>query len=299
MGAEKAKEEAIEHRHRQSVRRLMNSGLTRGFSAWTELWEARTSAHNQLRQAAVKLHAPDLAFAFEGWAVDMAAAKQAAHAAALEAESKSFEVQLRRARFENSQLEVVKAAHLDELRSLRDRVEMLMVSNREQHARIEADDELKSELKEMRKQHKAAVEAAEAAEAAKVEADEDLLRHKTEMQELMERLLANQRRTFEEDMARMGQVVDTAKEKRAGADEANEAARDKIEGLQAELVTKEKARAQAAAEAQAALEAATSKAAQDGARLEGRINELLALTERGQQVAGPRSSHLRAQLIAI
>jgi len=283
MGAEKAKEEAIEHRHRQSVRRLMNSGLTRGFSAWTELWEARTSAHNQLRQAAVKLHAPDLAFAFEGWAVDMAAAKQAAHAAALEAESKSFEVQLRRARFENSQLEVVKAAHLDELRSLRDRVEMLMVSNREQHARIEADDELKSELKEMRKQHKAAVEAAEVAEAAKVEADEDLLRHKTEMQELMERLLANQRRTFEEDMARMGQVVDTAKEKRAGADEANEAARDKIEGLQAELVTKEKARAQAAAEAQAALEAATSKAAQDGARLEGRINELLALTERGQQ----------------
>jgi len=285
MRAQRAKEEAIERRRQQSVRRMMNAGLSNGFSAWVELWEARSYAMHRLQQAANKLHAPDRSSVFNDWASDLAAAKQAAHQARLEAESKSLEVQLRRARFETSQLEVLKVAHLDELTSLRERVERLGTSNREQQARIDADEELKLELKELRKQHKLATEAWEEAEAAKLEAARDLLSHRQEMHELMERLLANQRRTFEEDMQRMSQQVSAAKEKREGADAANESAREEIDQLKAALAAKEKAMDDAVTEGKAALSIATTQAQTDVTRLEGRISELLALAERSQQEA--------------
>ena len=280
---ERARDEAVERRHRQSVRRMMNSGISRGWGAWMELWEAKSYAKQRLRQAAVKLQAPQLSSRFDEWARDAATARQAARQAALELESRSLEMQLRRSRFETNQLEIIKVAHLDELRSLRERVELLSIASRDQQAKLEEDERLKGELKELRKFAAASKEAAETAEAARIAADAELLTHQQEMQELMERLLANQRRTFEEDMARMEQKVAAIEQKRGGADAAADAAREEVSTLHATLAATQTAAAQAAEKARLVLKAASTKAEQDGAIYESRISELLALAERSQQ----------------
>ena len=63
----KEKEERVEMLRRQSVRRVMNQSLAAGFSAWTELWEAKTYAMKRLRQVGNRLLKTDLAFAFYEW----------------------------------------------------------------------------------------------------------------------------------------------------------------------------------------------------------------------------------------
>mgnify|MGYP003879564949 CR=1 FL=1 len=282
---ERARDEAVERRHRQSVRRMMNSAISRGWGAWMELWEAKSHAKQRLRQVAIKLQAPQLSSRFDEWARDAAAARQAARQAALELESRSLEMQLRRSRFETNQLEIIKVAHLDELRSLRERVELLSIASRDQQAKLEEDERLKGELRELRKFAAASKEAAETAEAARIAADADLLTHQQEMQELMERLLANQRKTFEEDKARMEQKVAAIEQKRGEADATADAAKEEVSTLHATLAATQTAAAQAAEKARLVLKAALTKAEQDGAMFESRISELLALAERSQQEA--------------
>jgi Ca2+-binding EF-hand superfamily protein len=261
------------------------SAISRGWGAWMELWEAKSYAKQRLRQVAVKLQAPQLSSRFDEWARDAAAARQAARQAALELESRSLEMQLRRSRFETNQLEIIKVAHLDELRSLRERVELLSITSRDQQAKLEEDERLKGELKELRKFAAASKEAAETAEAARIAADADLLTHQQEMQELMERLLANQRKTFEEDKARMEQKVAAIEQKRGEADATADAAKEEVSTLHATLAATQTAAAQAAEKARLVLKAALTKAEQDGAMFESRISELLALAERSQQEA--------------
>ena len=41
---EKEKEGRVELLRRQVTRRIMNSGISRGFTAWVELWEAKAYA---------------------------------------------------------------------------------------------------------------------------------------------------------------------------------------------------------------------------------------------------------------
>ena len=49
--AAKEKEERIELLRRQIGRRMMNQGITRGFQAWMEMWEAKRYALEKLREA--------------------------------------------------------------------------------------------------------------------------------------------------------------------------------------------------------------------------------------------------------
>ena len=65
--AAKEKEERVELLRRQIGRRMMNSSLTRGWSAWMELWQAKVYAMARLKQAGKRLRRPELGEAFELW----------------------------------------------------------------------------------------------------------------------------------------------------------------------------------------------------------------------------------------
>ena len=65
--AEVEKEKRVELLRRQVVRRMMNASIVNGWSAWYELWAAKTYAMARLRQAATRLHAPQLERAFSCW----------------------------------------------------------------------------------------------------------------------------------------------------------------------------------------------------------------------------------------
>ena len=61
LEAEKAKEERVELLRRQIGRRMMNQGIANGFTAWHELWFAKTYALNRLREVGNRFRTPELA----------------------------------------------------------------------------------------------------------------------------------------------------------------------------------------------------------------------------------------------
>ena len=58
--AAKEKEERVELLRRQIGRRMMNSSLTRGWSAWYDLWTAKSYALRRLREVANRLRKPEV-----------------------------------------------------------------------------------------------------------------------------------------------------------------------------------------------------------------------------------------------
>ena len=61
----KDKEARVELLRRQVVRRILNTDLTRGWSAWAEHWEARAYAIHRLHESANRLRRPGVALAFK------------------------------------------------------------------------------------------------------------------------------------------------------------------------------------------------------------------------------------------
>ena len=99
------KEERIELLRRQVARRMMNAGITRGWTAWCEMWQARTQARQRLRDVANRLRAPELSIAFGFWAGDMIEARAEKQSSeymirqeALETERKELLAELQRVR---------------------------------------------------------------------------------------------------------------------------------------------------------------------------------------------------------
>jgi hypothetical protein len=66
----KEKEARIELLRRQVARRMKNSDLARGFTAWNDLWKERTRVQQLLRQAAARLTKPALSHAYLVWKLD-------------------------------------------------------------------------------------------------------------------------------------------------------------------------------------------------------------------------------------
>ena len=62
---------------RQIGRRIKNAALTSGWTAWHELWAARTYAFERLRVVGNRLRAPELELAFEAWASEWEAERRA------------------------------------------------------------------------------------------------------------------------------------------------------------------------------------------------------------------------------
>ena len=126
LQAEREKEKRVELLRRQIVRRVMNAGLANGWAAWHELWSAKTYAMGRLREVGNRMNAPYLSGAFVYWMRTWEKGRRAAEIEAIERESRSVEAQLRRARFENGQLELRRVALEDELRANKERLQVMM-----------------------------------------------------------------------------------------------------------------------------------------------------------------------------
>lgn len=66
----KDRQERIELLRRQMLRRMCNRDLSLGFTAWTEMWQAKLYASQKLMQVASRLHSPERSDAFTWWAAE-------------------------------------------------------------------------------------------------------------------------------------------------------------------------------------------------------------------------------------
>ena len=64
------------------VRRMMNAGITRGWSVWVDTWRAKTSALAKLRACGNRLRAPEATQFFDFWRLDVLHLKAAREAKA-------------------------------------------------------------------------------------------------------------------------------------------------------------------------------------------------------------------------
>ena len=67
---EREKEKRVAHLGEMGVRRLMNQGLTRGWSAWHGLWSESKRQRSLLKKAGVRLVKPKLIHSFQLWMLD-------------------------------------------------------------------------------------------------------------------------------------------------------------------------------------------------------------------------------------
>ena len=172
---EEEKEARIELLRRQVGRRLFYRDLARGWTAWAELWHARTDAMARLKHCGNKLRAPELANAFNFWAADAEQSRRVAAWRELEARANSIEAQLRRARYESKQTAMVRTAQEDEIRALRREVEGLNETKREQQATLAEYAHLPEDLGRARRLQAKAEEDAKEAIEKREEAEADVL----------------------------------------------------------------------------------------------------------------------------
>ena len=375
MRAKLDKEERVELLRRQVTRRMMNSGISRGWTAWVERWAAKRYAVDRLREVGNKLRAPDADEAWETWTEAVADERAEAHRRKLELESRSLETQLRHTRFEASQLDILRVAHEDEIRALKERtvrgraparrtlasldpcpvprrlgqgpvprrprgrrvrvcggspaaalVTRRLASRRassapcpppcaqakmgsslkEQAARLEVAAAVEEELGTLKLRHAEASEALERAERERREADDDLLRQRAEQTELVERLLAAQRRSFNEDVDGMQGKLELAEAARKASDADVERLKGELAQTEQRVVDKEAELAQAQAEAASSIAtlkesvqaAASDKAAADKAAAaeQARLEKLVAAREAELGVATGEASDARVKL---
>jgi len=67
---EREKEKRVAHLGEMGVRRLMNQGLTRGWSAWHGLWSESKRQRSLLKKAGARLVKPKLIHSFQLWMLD-------------------------------------------------------------------------------------------------------------------------------------------------------------------------------------------------------------------------------------
>ena len=198
---QQAKEDRVELLRRQIMRRMMNQGISRGWTAWVEMWSAKTYAMARLREVGNRFRTPELAGAFTHWADVHIQIKQATHIAGLERQSKSLEGQLRQVRFEAGQLSMIKVAQADELKSLKEKLSQLDSEAKDREARLSEAAGYRKENEELRELHRASVEAASTELKKREEAEADAAQQRQADKDLLEKLLAEQRTSFEEEQS--------------------------------------------------------------------------------------------------
>ena len=208
MQAEKAKEERIELLRRQVMRRMMNQGIANGFTAWVELWEAKTYALNRLREVGNRLRSPEIFLAFGFWSDDWRETKRIKELAELEKQASGMEAQLRQLRFENGQMEMMNLAAQDELKTLRERNAELLKETKEKGAQINKLLPIEKEVVELRELQAEADKEAEVAEKKRAEAESDAEKQRVEDKKLLEKLLLEQRKGFEAELERFRMDVE-------------------------------------------------------------------------------------------
>jgi len=182
------------------ARRMMYRNIRLGWTAWIEMWEARSFAYGRLREVAARLQTPDVAHAFFSWHAESGNRKRKAVIAELERESKSCQSQLRQARFETGQLEMRRVAQDDELTALRERVRLLSADVVAKEAGRAAAERLSHEHRQLKERCQTLQEAVEVAQRGRADAEEEAARQRKADQSLLETLLSDQRKSVEQQM---------------------------------------------------------------------------------------------------
>jgi len=255
---EKDKEGRVELLRRQVTRRIMNADISRGFTAWYELWSARTHALGRLRDCGNKLRAPDIYTAFAFWMETTHEAKLQDERERLERESKSLEAQVRRARFDSGQLELLSIAQKDEILALKERLRLLTDEAVDSDTGLRTIPDLRMENARLKEDHRLASEAAEEAEAKRVQAEEDIAKARLDHQKLLQRLLEQQRKQLE------AELDDVKRQVGARTDEWSKNASRRAE-LERELIRSKEENGRVAAE--------LSEMTSEHQRVSGELNE--------------------------
>ena len=197
----KAREERVELLRRQAGRRMLYARLASGWAAWAELWEARRYALGRLRDVGNQLRTPGLTDAFDVWAEDAQEVKRERETRAMLSKNMSLAGQLRAANYDLGQLTLLRAAHEDELRSLRHRVSEQASELREQEATLAgalaATREL-ADLQALYAEVKAELDDAMARAAA---SGSEVADQRQASEALLRTLLDEQRKSFEVEAA--------------------------------------------------------------------------------------------------
>lgn len=234
---QKERDARVEMLRRQASRRMLNGSLAAAWRAWTELWEARSYALSRLIEVGNRLRAPELSGAWTFWQGASAAAKAEGERARLEREANSFEAQLRRARYEAGQLELIRVAHDDEVNALRDRVTEMSEEIKANTAELAAAAEMRLKHDAVQEAAARSAEAAETAERLKRESEEDAIAQRLSAQKLLERLLVEQRASFDEERERMMREHGLGAEHRASIESTYEEERQRVKEEVSRLVT--------------------------------------------------------------
>ena len=197
---EQEKEARIELLRRQSLRRVANRDLSSGWKAWIELVDAKAYSMERLRTVGNRLRAPEIAHAFSWWAQESRDAKHKKEIDELEKMSKSVEAQLRHARHEAGQLQLLRVAHEDELKALRERLSELTGKIGDQASQLGGAAGLAGMYELLQKDYQASTEKLAEAETKLEEQEADALKKRDEATALLERLLAEQRASFEAEL---------------------------------------------------------------------------------------------------
>ena len=203
LRAQRDKEARVAQLTRQIARRILRQELIRGWTAWSEFWEAQASALRLMRRVESRLRRPALLMSYRSWFHDWQAAVVAKEAKLRH----SLESELCELRYLHGALDLEKVAWVEERSSLKERIRLLQEDSKEvAHARNDAlrqCHEVQTTLNEMM----AAKDHAEwhgsgvaAAERARDEALAAMKAHKEGYQAELQRLLAEQRQTFEEEL---------------------------------------------------------------------------------------------------
>ena len=239
LKARHEKEERIELLRRQMVRRMMNQGVAFGFSAWKELYEAKVWALSKLKEVSLRLHKPELSNAFRAWLEDQAEEHLEMERREMREQKRGVQAELAEARFQVEQISLHKSALEDEIRALKEKAfaQGRMIDDQAgelERARSveEAHEELKAQYEEVR-------EALDAMKMAKATSEADWTRRLKENHDLLERLLAEQRQGFDEELGKKDEM------RRQAVDEERE--RGKEERLKAVAMRAQEADATEAA----------------------------------------------------
>jgi hypothetical protein len=208
LRSEQSKEERVELLRRQSMRRVMNSGLSSGWVAWVEMWEAKSYALKRLKDVGNKLRTPAVSDTFSYWCTSLAQKRAKLERERLEREANSLEAQLRRARFETGQLQLVRVAQEDELRALKARLGVLTDEVLDHDSGLRHVPDLRLDNERLRQLHLDASEAAQTAQRLRLEAEDDIQRERLEHEKLLTKLLAEQRAELEAELVDLRKQVD-------------------------------------------------------------------------------------------
>ena len=233
--AEQEREERVELLKRQSLRRLLMQDLAFGFDAWSAQWHAM----RRLRQIAGHLRAPALSQSFESWSTDCRNTKQQARVAMLETECKDRDGAVRRAEYEASRLKMLNTALEDENAYLKEKLTKVADLSSQQAAELStARPQLASQafqIEQLTATLKEQQELTAATEQKRTEIEAEAAKQLHLAQETLERLLAEQRETFENDLAGLRQRIAGVDQEREAIEKQLTDAKAQIEKLQEQI----------------------------------------------------------------